>query len=102
MSAYTGMTTTHADGCRQVLGLSLEEACYVRDNLFPMYFGLSGEPLERKMTVVHGMATLRMLLSPFLQGVEGAEEIVRSRLGKARAQLFPQIDKVCALIEREF
>ena len=102
MSAYTGMTTTHADGCRQVLGLSLEEACYVRDNLFPLYFGLSGDPLERKMTVVHGMATLRMLLSPFLQGVEGATEIVRGRLGKARAQLFPQIDKLCALIEREF
>ena len=32
----------------------------------------------------------------------GKPEIVRSRLGKARAQLFPQIDKVCALIEREF
>ena len=102
MSAYTGMTTTHADGCREVLGLSLEEACYVRDNLFPLYFGESGDSLERKMTVVHGMATLRMLLSPFLQGLEGAEEIARGRLGKARAQLFPQIDKVCALIEREF
>jgi hypothetical protein len=102
MSAYTGMTTTHADNCRQVLGLSLEEACYVRDNLFPLYFGLSGEPLERRMTVIHGMATLRMLLSPFLQGVEGAEETVRSRLPKARAQLFPKIDEVCALIGSEF
>ena len=102
MSAYKGMTTIFADGCRQVLGLSLEEACYVRDNLFPLYFGLSGDPLERKMTVVRGMSTLRILLSPFLQGVEGAAEIVRGRLGEARAELFPQIDKVCALIESEF
>ena len=102
MSAYKGMTTIFADGCRQVLGLSLEEACYVRDNLFPLYFGLSGDPLERKMTVVRGMSSLRILLSPFLQGVEGAAEIVRGRLGEARAELFPQIDKVCALIESEF
>ena len=93
MSAYKGMTTIFADGCRQVLGLSLEEACYVRDNLFPLYFGLSGDPLERKMTVVRGMSTLRILLSPFLQGVEGAAEIVRGRLGEARAELFPQIEQ---------
>ena len=103
MSAYTGMTTTHADNCRQVLGLSLEEACYVRDNLFPMYFsGVSGEALERRMTVVNGVATLRMLLSPILQGVEGAEETVRSRLPKARAQLFPKINEICACIRSEF
>ena len=74
----------------------------MRDNLFPLYFGLSGDPLERKMTVVRGMSTLRILLSPFLQGVEGAAEVVRGRLGEARADLFPQIDKVCALIESEF
>ena len=102
MNAYTGMTTTYADRCRKVLGLSLEEACYVRDNLFPMYFGETGKALERKLIAVNGMATLRKLLSPFMQGVEGAEEQVRERLLKCGPSFFSQVDDLCKLIHSEF
>ena len=100
--AYEGMTTTLAANCRKVLGLSLEEAIYVRDNLFPFYFEETGEALERKLTVVNGVATLRVLLSPFLQGVGGAEEIARERLSRKGPLLFPQIDTLCSLIQSEF
>jgi uncharacterized protein (TIGR02172 family) len=100
--AYEGMTTTLAANCRKVLGLSLEEAIYVRENLFPFYFEETGEALERKLTVVNGVATLRVLLSPFLQGVGGAEEIVRERLSRKGPLLFPQIDTICSLIRSEF
>ena len=102
MSAYTGMTTTRAANCQNVLGLSLEEAIYVRDNLFPVYFGETGESLERKMKVVNGMATMRMLLSPFLQGIHGAEETSRRRLLRVGPEFFPQIDELCELIRSEF
>ena len=102
MAAYTGMTTVLAHNVRKVLGLSLEEAVYVRDNLFPMYFGDTGEALERKMEVVHGVATMRMLLSPFLQGVSGGEDIVRRRLERVGAEFFPTVERLCRLIKSEF
>ncbi len=102
MAAYTGMTTVLAHNVRKVLGLSLEEAVYVRDNLFPMYFGDTGEALERKMEVIHGVATMRMLLSPFLQGVSGGEDIVRSRLERVGAEFFPTVERLCQLIKSEF
>ena len=74
----------------------------MRDNLFPMYFGETGKALERKLTVVNGMATLRKLLSPFMQGVEGADEQVRERLLRSGPSFFPQIDELCRLIQSEF
>ena len=100
--AYEATTVHSPERCRTVVGMSLEEACYVRDNLFPEYFGETGEALERKLTVVHGMAMLRRLLIPFLQDWTNAAEAVQERLAGARSELFPHIDELCSLIQSEF
>lgn len=100
--AYEATTVHSPERCRTVVGMSLEEACYVRDNLFPEYFGETGEALARKLTVVHGMAMLRRLLIPFLQDWTNAAEAVPERLAGARAELFPRIGELCSLIRSEF
>ena len=82
--------------------MSPEEACYVRDNLFPLYFGETGEALERKLTVVRGMGMLRRLLIPFVQGWTDAAAFVEERLPGARETLYPQIDTLCGLIQSDF
>ena len=60
---------------------------------------LDGETI---LKVVSGMATMRMLLSPFLQGIHGAEETSRRRLLRVGPEFFPQIDELCELIRSEF
>ena len=63
---------------------------------------MCGKAMERQFTAVNGMATLRKLLSPFMQGVEGAEEQVRERLLKCGPSFFSQVDDLCKLIHSEF
>ena len=100
--AYDAATILYPDRLRQITGMTMEEACYVRDNLFREYFGETGPALERKMTVVHGMSLLRKLLIFFLQGWGPSPEAVAKRVDDARKELFPRIDELCGLIESEF
>ncbi len=88
--------------CRKVLGMTVDEAQYVHDNLFRMYFDDTGEALERKLTVVDGMGQLRRVLIPFLQGWSEPATAVRERLKVVRENLFPRIDEICELIASEF
>ena len=102
-NAYVNLTTVRACNCRKVLGLELEQAVYVRDHLFPMYFGdIDPASLERKMTVIEAMHTVRFLLIAFLQGWDHLPDDFDNVLVRARAEFFPRIDELCALIESEF
>ena len=102
-NAYVNLTTVRAFNCRKVLGLDLEQAIYVRDHLFPLYFGDIGpEALARKMTVIEAMHTVRFLLIAFLQGWDHLPTDFDDVLAKAREEFFPRIDELCALIESEF
>ena len=100
--AYSMATACPPERCERITGMSLQEARYVHDGLFPLYFGGTGDALERKLTVVHGMAMLRRLLIPFLQNWNEASEAVRERLPGARQDLFPRIDTLCELMKSEF
>ena len=100
--AYELVNANDPARCRKVLGMTVEEAQYVHDNLFPMYFGDTGETLARKLAVVDGMGVLRRVLVPFLQGWSDPAPAVRERLVVAREKLFPRVDEICALIESEF
>ena len=101
--AYEMATVYRPELCRKVTGMTMEEAVFVRDNLFREYFsGDDEETLAKKQTVVHGMALLRQLLIPFLQGWDEAAERAGERLPVARKELFPQIDALCERIRSEF
>ena len=100
--AYNDMTTIHAGRCRKVLGLDLEQAVYVRDHLFQMYFEETGEALERKMTVVRAMGALRLVLIFFLQGYAELPKDYPDILDRARVNLFPHTDELCELIKSDF
>ena len=79
------------------------ESIRVRDGVFREYFaGEDEKSLEKKLTAVNGMAALRRLLIPFLQGWDDAEEKARERLPAVADLLFPQIDGLCELIRSEF
>lgn len=98
---YYATTVRAPERCQKITGMGLEEAIAVRDNLFPLYFGESGEHLERKMTVVHAMALLRMLLVPILQDWRDRPDYTK-RLALVRKELIPDIDMLCDLIKSEF
>ena len=101
--AYEFATVLRPDMCRKVTGMALEEAAFVRDGVFREYFAGEDEKyLANKLAAVHGMAMLRRLLIPFLQGWDEAEAKARERLPAVGAQLFPQIDGLCGLIRSEF
>jgi len=100
--AYNDLTTIHAERCRKVLGMDLEQAVYVRDHLFQMYFNETGEALERKMTVVRAMGALRLVLIFFLQGYAELPKDYPDILDRARVNLFRHTDELCELIKSEF
>ena len=100
--AYLMATVYAPERCERISGMSLDEARFVRDGLFPRYFGASGEATERKLVVVNGMAMLRRLLVPFLQNWSEASASVRERLPGARQDLFPRINTLCSMIKSEF
>ena len=101
--AYEMATVILPERCEKVTGMTLEEAKYVRENIFREYFSDDdASSLEKKMTVVHGMAMLRRLLIPFLQGWDQPAAAVNERLDGIRAELFPQIDTLCEMIQSEF
>lgn len=99
--AYYASTIRWPERCRGITGMDLEEATAVSNGLFPLYFGETGEHLERKMTVIHAMALLRMILIRFLQGWKDQPDYP-NRLAIARSELFPNIDLLCELIKSEF
>ena len=101
-TAYTALTGRRVKDCEKVLGLSYEQACYVRDNLFPMYFGDTGEKLARKLAAVKAMAVTRSLLIAFLQGWDHLPADFGARVSDAREILFPHIDELCGIIENDF
>ena len=100
--AYLMATAYAPERCERITGMSPEEARFVHERLFPLYFGEAGEALERKLAVVNGMALLRRLLIPFLQNWNEASDAVRERLPAARQDLFPRIGSLCELIKSEF
>ena len=102
-NAYVNLTTVRAFNCRKVLGMELEQAIYVRDHLFPLYFGDIGpEAMARKMTVVEAMHLVRFLLIAFLQGWDHLPSEFDDELARARVEFFPRVDELCALIGSEF
>ena len=102
-NAYVNLTTVRAFNCRKMLGLELEQAIYVRDHLFPLYFGDIGpEAMARKMTVIEAMHTVRFLLIAFLQGWDHLPADFDDVLARARTEVFPRVDELIALIESEF
>ena len=101
-NAYETITRRRPQDCERVLGLSMEEACYVRDNLFPMYFGDTGEALERKLTAVKAVTLLRGVLVAFLQGWDHLPADFSARIDNLRAFIFPQIDRLCEIIQNDF
>ena len=102
MLAYTSMTTVRKQNCRKVLGVELEQALYIRENLFPLYFGETGEALARKRTVIDAMRRVRRLLICFLQGWDHMPSDFNDILEDAHANVFSRADELCALIQSEF
>ena len=102
MLAYTSMTTIRKQNCRRILGMEVEQALYIRENLFPLYFGETGPAMERKRTVIDAIRRLRLLLICFLQGWDHMPSDFDDILEDARANVFSRIDELCALIESEF
>ena len=102
MLAYTSMTTIRKQNCRRILGVEVEQALYIRENLLPLYFGETGEALARKRTVIDAMRRVRLLLICFLQGWDHMPSDFDNILEDARANVFSRIDELCALIESEF
>ena len=101
--AYDLATIYKPEMCGTITGMTMEEACYVRDNLFLEYFcDESSQSLENKLIVVHGMSLLRRILVPFLQGWNDAVNSVLERLDGVREELFPKVDLLCDLIRKEF
>ena len=87
----------------RVLGLELEQAVYVRDHLFPLYFGdIEPEAMARKMTVIEAMHAIRFLLIAFLQGWDHLPSEFDDVLAQAREAFLSHPDELCALIESEF
>ena len=102
-NAYVNLTTVRAFNCRKVLGLELEQAVYVRDHLFPLYFGdIEPEAMARKMTVIEAMHAIRFLLIAFLQGWDHLPSEFDDVLAQAREAFLSHPDELCALIESEF
>ncbi len=99
--AYYTATEYAPERCGRITGMTMEEARYVCGNVFPFYFGKPADELEGKLTVIHGMALLRMILLRFLQGLKEQPDF-QKRLDLARAELFPRVDELCGLIRSEF
>jgi uncharacterized protein (TIGR02172 family) len=102
MLAYTSMTTLFKQNCRKTLGVDVEQALYIRENLLPLYFGETGEALARKRTVIDAMRRVRLLLIFFLQGLEQMPPDFDDILADARANVFSRVDELCRLIGSEF
>ena len=102
MLAYTSMTTLLKKDCRRVLGMEVEQALYIRENLLPLYFGETGEALARKRTVIDAMRRVRLLLICFLQGLDRMPPDYDDIQADARSNVFSRVDELCALIESEF
>lgn len=102
MLAYTSMTTIRKQNCRRILGVEVEQALYIRENLLPLYFGETGEALARKRTVIDAMRRVRLLLICFLQGWDHMPSDFDNILEDARANVFSRVDELCALIGSEF
>lgn len=102
MLAYTSMTTIRKQNCRRILGMEVEQALYIRENLLPLYFGETGEALARKRTVIDAMRRVRLLLICFLQGWDHMPSDFDDILADARANVFSRVDELCALIGSEF
>jgi uncharacterized protein (TIGR02172 family) len=102
MLAYTSMTTIRKQNCRRILGVEVEQALYIRENLLPLYFGETGEALARKRTVIDAMRRVRLLLICFLQGWDHMPSDFDDILADARANVFSRVDELCALIAIEF
>ena len=100
--AYTSMTTLFQQNCRKTLGVDVEKALYIRENLLPLYFGETGEKLARKRTVIDAMRRVRLLLIFSLQGLEQMPPDFDDILADARANVFSRVDELCRLIESEF
>ena len=102
MLAYTSMTTTRKQHCRRILGMEVEQALYIRENLLPLYFGETGEALARKRAVIDAMRRVRLLLIAFLQGRDQMLPDFDAILADARTNVFSRVDELCTLIGREF
>ena len=102
-NAYVNLTTIRAFNCRKMLGMDLEQAIYVRDHLFPLYFGDIGpEAMARRMTVIEAMHSIRFLLIAFLQGWDHLPDDFSDVLVRAREKYFSRADEIIALIQSEF
>ena len=97
-----GELTIRKQNCRRILGMEVEQALYIRENLLPLYFGETGEALARKRTVIDAMRRVRLLLICFLQGWDHMPSDFDDILADARANVFSRLDELCALIGSEF
>ena len=101
-NAYILMTTFYSHDVRKVLGLDLEEAIYVRDNLFRLYFGEDDPNLERKLSIITPLASIRCILIPFIQGWDHVQHNYDELIERARKYFFPKVDHLCEIIRTDF
>lgn len=100
--AYTNVTTLRPQNCRKVLGMELEQAVYIRDHIFPLYFGEDDPALARKLEGVAAVAELRRLLIWVLQGWDHLPEEFDAVLARVRANIFPRADEICGIFQNDF
>ncbi len=101
MLAYSPATILRQD-CRKILGMDVEQALYIQNNLIPLYFGETGEALARKKAVIDAMRRVRLLLICFIQGWDHMPSDFDDILADARSNVFSCVDELCALIGSEF
>ena len=101
MLAYSPATILRQD-CRKILGMDVEQALYIQDNLIPLYFSETGEALARKKAVIDAMRRVRLLLICFIQGWDHMPSDFDDILADARSNVFSCVDELCAMIGSEF
>ena len=100
--AYNGVLMFVPERCRQVLGLEIEQAAYIRDHFFPMYFGENDPALDRKLEIVEALFLTRSFLIPFIQGWGYVQHNYDELIERARKYFFPKVDHFCEIIRAEF
>jgi hypothetical protein len=100
--AYNGVLMFVPERCRQVLGLEIEQAAYIRDHFFPMYFGANDPALDRKLEIVEALFLTRSFLIPFVQGWGYVQHNYDELIERARKYFFPKVDHLCEIIRTDF
>ena len=94
-------TVWYPDRCERILGIPLDTASWIRDNIFREYYQENGESMERKQRVIDAMGIVRMLLIRYLQGIKEMPDFPR-RIEFAREHFFPYADELCEIIKTDF